>query len=57
MLFVLHVLKVQIWGSSDHLFLSKISTEDSNRSQIDSSVLSFLGSTVETNVEVDEGSA
>ena len=33
MLFVLRVLKIQIWGSSDHLFLffSNVSTDDSNR--------------------------
>ena len=55
MLFVLRVLKVQIRGSSDHLFFSKVSTVDSNGSQIDSSV--FFGSNVESDVEVDEGSA
>ena len=31
MLFVLRVLKDRIWGSSDHLFLSKVLTEDSYR--------------------------
>ena len=31
MLFVLRVLKVQIWGSSDRLFFSKVSTEESNK--------------------------
>ena len=37
--FVLRVLKVQIWGSSDHLFFSRFSTEDSSTPQIDSSVV------------------
>ena len=31
MFFVLRVLKVQVWGNSDHSFFSKVSTEDSNR--------------------------
>ena len=31
MLFVLCVLKVQVWGSSDDLFFSKVLTTDSNR--------------------------
>ena len=31
MLVVLCVFKVQIWSSSDNLFSSKVSTEDSNR--------------------------
>ena len=56
MLFMLCVLKVQIWGSSDHLFLSKVSTEIpidiANRF-----FYSVVGSTVETDAEVDEGSA
>ena len=30
MLFVLRALKVQIWGSSDHSFFSKVSTGGSN---------------------------
>ena len=30
MLFVLRALEVRIWGESDHLFLSKVSAEDSN---------------------------
>ena len=30
MLFVLRILKVRIWGSSDHLFFSKVSTGDCN---------------------------
>ena len=56
MLFVLRILKAQIWGSSDHLFLSKVSTEIpidiANRF-----FYSVVGSTVETDAEVDEGSA
>ena len=59
-IFVPPILKFQIWCRSDHLFFagfSKVSTEVSNCSDIDSSVLSFLGFTVETDVEVDEGSA
>ena len=48
MLFVLRVLKVQIWCSSDRLFSSKVSMEDSNKCRdIDSSVLSFPEFTVE----------
>ena len=56
--FVLCVLMVQIWSSSDHLFCSKLSTDDSyGRHDIDFSVLSFFRFTLETDVEVDEGSA
>ena len=55
---MLRVLKVQIRCSSDHSFFSKVSTEDSNgRSDIGTSVLSFLGFTVDIDVEVDAGSA
>ena len=53
--FVVCNLKVQIWCSFIHFFFSKFSTGDSDGCHdIDFYVLSFLGFTLETDVEVDE---
>ena len=61
LLFVLRVLKVQIWGSSDHFFFSKfrqrIPIDVANRFFCPVIPWVTVGSTVETDVEVDEGSA
>ena len=60
MQFVLRALTIQIWRPSMHSPFIKVSTDDSDGCHdIDFSALSFLrvGFTLETDVEVNEGSA